>query len=56
VSEAQALEVNQQMQAVGRMLQSMINRAEDFQGGEHASVREAPAAYGSLVEFFSSEH
>ena len=36
--------------------QSMIDRAEDFQGGEHARVREAPAVYGSLAEFFCSEY
>lgn len=56
LSDAQVREINQALQEVGRMLQSMIDRAEDFQGCEHTSVREAPAAYGSLVEFFSSEH
>ena len=56
LSDAQAREINHHLQEVGRMLQSMIDRAEDFQGGEHARVREAPAVYGSLAEFFSSEH
>ncbi|MBM4143685.1 MAG: four helix bundle protein [Lentisphaerae bacterium] len=56
LSDAQAREINDQTQEIGRMLQSMIDRAEDFQGGDHARVRETPAAYGSLAEFFCSEH
>jgi hypothetical protein len=32
---------------------SMIDRADDFQGTDHARVREAPSPYGSLTDFFS---
>ena len=56
LSDVQAREINQRLQEIGKMLQSMIDRAADFQGLEHARVREAPTAYGSLSEFFCSEH
>ena len=41
-----------ELQEVGRMLGSMISRADDFKGTGHGRVREDSAPYGSLDEFF----
>ena len=51
-------EVLQQLEEIGRMLQSMMDRAEDFQGTGYDRVKETSPAYGSLAEFFLplSEH
>lgn len=37
---------------IGRMLQGMINRADDFRGDDHRSIREADASYEVPNEFF----
>jgi four helix bundle protein len=41
-----------QLEEIGRMLQRMIERAEDFQGDDHKRVRESSPNYGDLHEFF----
>jgi len=41
-----------ELQEVGRMLGSMINRADDFKGNGYGRVREESVPYGSLDEFF----
>ena len=49
----QADELNGELKEIGRMLQTMMDRAEDFKGADYSRVREKPAAYGSINEFFS---
>jgi len=49
---SKAEEINAGLQEIGRMLQSMMIRAEAFQGSDHARVREEAAVYGSIEEFF----
>jgi four helix bundle protein len=57
LSRAEADRLNGMLEEVGRMLQRMIDRADDFKGEEHDRVREKAAPYGSLNEFFSdTEH
>ncbi|MBT3193950.1 MAG: four helix bundle protein [Verrucomicrobia bacterium] len=41
-----------ELQEVGRMLGSMISRADDFKGDGYGRVHEDSAPYGSLDEFF----
>ena len=52
VSAAEGEELNGELQEIGRMLQRMMDRAEDFKGPDYSGVREEPAAYGSIDEFF----
>ncbi len=52
LQEAEADVVNGELQEIGRMLGSMINRADDFKGDGYGRVREESAPYGSLDEFF----
>ena len=47
-----AEEIRETLQEIGRMLQRMIDCAEDFKGDDHGRVREQQATYGSLDEFF----
>ena len=50
-------EVKTDLDEIGRMLQSMISRAEDFQGIGFDRVRESAASYGSIEQFFlNTEH
>jgi len=53
LSSASAQELNNDLQAIGRMLQSMMNRANDFKGVEYSRVKEPSANYGSINEFFA---
>jgi four helix bundle protein len=46
--------LNGELAEIGKMLQSMIDRAESFKGAEYSSVREESAAYGSPGELFVS--
>ena len=50
-----AQELVGELSEVGRMLQRMMDRAENFKGSGYSRVREASPAYGSIDEFFS-EH
>lgn len=52
LSTAYAEELNGVLQEIGRMLQRMMDRTEDFKGPEYCGVREEPATYGSIDEFF----
>jgi hypothetical protein len=49
---ASAQELNDDLEAIGRMLQSMMNRADDFKGVEYSRVKEQSADYGSINGFF----
>ena len=49
---ADAEEINSVLQEIGRMLQRMIDRAEEFKGYEPSCVREDAPTYGSIEEFF----
>lgn len=44
--------LNEELAEIGKMLQSMIERAESFKGAEYSSVREESVAYGSPAELF----
>jgi len=47
-----AEELNNELHQIGRMLQRMMDRAEDFKGSQYSRVREEHATYGALDEFF----
>jgi four helix bundle protein len=50
-------EVKTDLDEIGRMLQSMIDRAEDFRGDSTDRVREDAPSYGSIEQFFlNTEH
>jgi four helix bundle protein len=50
-----ATELNGELAEIGKMLQRMMDRAEDFKGSDYSRVRETPCPYGTTEEFFSSE-
>jgi four helix bundle protein len=47
--------LNGELAEIGKMLQSMIDRAESFKGAEYSSVREKAVAYGSPEALFASD-
>jgi len=49
---AEADVLNGELREIGKMLGSMMNRAEDFKGAGYSRVREDSTTYGSIDEFF----
>lgn len=52
LSSARVQELHVQLGEVGRMLQHMMDRADDFKGEGYGRVREESACYGGVAEFF----
>ena len=49
--------LNKELQEIGRILQTMIARAEEFKGDDHSRVREESPTYGTINDFFlKTEH
>jgi len=53
ISLQEARDVLGRLAQIGRMLQSMVDRADAFCGEDHVRLREDRGTYGSLEEFFA---
>jgi len=52
VSNAEAGKVIGGLSEIGRMLQAMMNKADDFKGAGYSRVKEPSTEYGTIDEFF----